>query len=50
MTSTMRCLTRYTSSSTFLVEEMNRKVQKLRDDMELVKQKIKAIDAEDTDE
>ena len=29
-----------------LVEEMNRKVQKLRDDMELVKQKIKAIDAE----
>ena len=33
-----------------LVEEMNRKVQKLRDDMELVKQKIKAIDAEDTDE
>ena len=33
-----------------LVEEMNRKVQKLRDDMELVKQKIKAIDAEDTGE
>ena len=33
-----------------LVEEMNRKVQKLRDEMELVKQKIKAIDAEDTDE
>lgn len=33
-----------------LVEEMNRKVQKLRDDMELVKQKIKVIDAEDTDE
>ena len=33
-----------------LIEEMNRKVQKLRDDMELVKQKIKAIDAEDTDE
>lgn len=29
-----------------LVEEMNRKVQKLKDDMELVKQKIKAIDAE----
>ena len=28
------------------MEEMNRKVQKLRDDMELVKQKIKAIDAE----
>ena len=29
-----------------LVEEMNRKVQKLKDDLELVKQKIKAIDAE----
>jgi len=29
-----------------LVEEMNRKVQKLKDDMELVRQKIKAIDAE----
>lgn len=28
-----------------LVEEMNRKVQKLKDDLELVKQKIKAIDA-----
>ena len=29
-----------------LVEEMNRKVQKLKDDMEMIKQKIKAIDAE----
>ena len=29
-----------------LVEEMNRKVQKLKDDLEMVKQKIKAIDAE----
>ena len=29
-----------------LIEEMNRKVQKLKDDLELVKQKIKAIDAE----
>ena len=29
-----------------LVEEMNRKVQKLKDDLELVKNKIKAIDAE----
>ena len=29
-----------------LVEEMNRKVQKLKDDLDLVKQKIKAIDAE----
>ena len=30
-----------------LIDEMNRKVQKLKDDLELVKQKIKAIDAED---
>ena len=29
-----------------LVEEMNRKVQKLKDDLELIKQKIKAIGAE----
>lgn len=29
-----------------LVEEMNRKVQKLKDDLEFVKQKIKAIDAQ----
>lgn len=29
-----------------LIDEMNRKVQKLKDDLELVKQKIKAIDAE----
>ena len=29
-----------------LIDEMNRKVQKLKDDMELVRQKIKAIDAE----
>ena len=29
-----------------LVEEMNRKVQKLKDQLELVKEKIKAIDAE----
>lgn len=29
-----------------LVEEMNRKVQKLKDNLELVKKKIKAIDAE----
>jgi len=29
-----------------LIEEMNHKVQKLKDDMELVKQKIKAIDSE----
>ena len=29
-----------------LIDEMNRKVQKLRDDLELVRQKIKAVDAE----
>ena len=29
-----------------LVEEMNRKAQKLKDELELIKQKIKAIDAE----
>jgi len=29
-----------------LIDELNRKVQKLKDEMELVKQKIKAIDAE----
>lgn len=31
-----------------LIDEMNRKVQKLKDDAELVKQKIKAIDAENS--
>lgn len=30
-----------------LIDEMNRKVQKLKDDLDLLKQKIKAIDAED---
>ena len=29
-----------------LIDEMNRKVQKLKDDLQLVKDKIKAIDAE----
>lgn len=29
-----------------LIDEMNRKVQKLKDDMNLVREKIKAIDAE----
>ena len=29
-----------------LIDEMNRKIQKLKDDLELTKQKIKAIDAE----
>lgn len=33
-----------------LIDEMNRRVQKLKDDMELVKQKIKTIDAENTEE
>ncbi|MBR5728974.1 MAG: DUF349 domain-containing protein [Prevotella sp.] len=32
-----------------LIDEMNRKVQKLKDDCELVKQKIKAIDAENSE-
>ena len=31
-----------------LIEEMNRKIQKLKDDMQLVKEKIKAIDAENS--
>ena len=31
-----------------LIDEMNRKVQKLKDDMQLVKDKIKTIDAEST--
>ena len=29
-----------------LIDEMNRKVNKLKDDLELIRQKIKAIDAE----
>ena len=33
-----------------LIDEMNRKVQKLKDDMNLVREKIKAIDAENKDE
>ena len=33
-----------------LIDELNRKVQKLKDDCELVRQKIKAIDAENTEE
>lgn len=33
-----------------LIDEMNRKVQKLKDDMNLVREKIKAIDATDTEE
>lgn len=33
-----------------LIDEMNRKVQKLKDDMNLVREKIKTIDAENKDE
>lgn len=33
-----------------LIDEMNRKVQKLKDDMNLVREKIKAIDAENKNE
>lgn len=33
-----------------LIDEMNRKVQKLKDDMNLIREKIKAIDAENKDE
>lgn len=33
-----------------LIDKMNRKVQKLKDDMNLVREKIKAIDAENKDE
>lgn len=33
-----------------LIDEMNRKVQKLKDDMTLVREKIKAIDAENSEE
>ena len=34
------------SKGSSLIEEMNRKVQRLKDEMELTKQKIKAIDKE----
>ena len=36
----------YENNIGFLIDEMNRKVQKLKDDMNLVREKIKAIDAE----
>ena len=42
-------LTASSKKGNSLVDEMNIKVQKLKDDMELVKQKIKAIDAEQAD-
>ncbi len=32
-----------------LIDEMNRKVQKLKDEVQLVRDKIKAIDAENAD-
>ena len=32
-----------------LIDEMNRKVQKLKDDLQLTREKIKAIDAEETE-
>ena len=33
-----------------LIDEMNRKVQKLKDDAQLVREKIKAIDAENKEQ
>ena len=42
-------LTASSKKGNTLVDELKRKVQKLKDDMELVKQKIKAIDAEQND-
>ena len=42
-------LTASSKKGNSLIEEMNRKIQKLKDDMQLVKEKIKAIDAENKD-
>ena len=39
-------LTASSKKGNSLIEEMNRKIQKLKDDMQLIKEKIKAIDAE----
>jgi hypothetical protein len=39
-------LTASSKKGNSLIDEMNRKMQKLKDDMQLVKEKIKAIDAE----
>ena len=39
-------LTASSKKGNSLIEEMNHKIQKLKDDMQLVKEKIKAIDAE----
>ena len=41
-------LTASSKKGNSLIEEMNRKIQKLKDDMQLVKEKIKAIDAENS--
>ena len=40
------CLNASSKKGNSLIDEMNRKVQKLKDDMNLVREKIKAIDAE----
>ena len=42
-------LTASSKKGNSLIEDMNRKIQKLKDDMQLVKEKIKAIDAENKD-
>lgn len=44
------CLNASSKKGNSLIDEMNRKVQKLKDDMNLVREKIKAIDAENKDE
>ena len=42
-------LTAKSKKGNSLVDEMNRKVEKLKDDMQLVRQKIKAIDQQEQD-
>ena len=42
-------LTAKSKKGNSLVDEMNRKVERLKDDMELVRQKIKAIDQQEQD-
>ena len=42
-------LTASSKKGNSLIEEMNRKIQKLKDDMQLIKEKIKAIDAENAE-
>jgi prefoldin subunit 5 len=41
-------LTASSKKGNSLIEEMNRKIQKLRDEMQLVLEKIKAVDAENS--